>query len=352
MKKIFYCLAIATVIIACKKTELAFKPEQEFVAASSNQTKNPSVLTHPITANSAIQAFVRGEIINGTLNNYVDKGFCYKTTPNPTVNDNIISGTPDTYYPNIQFTALIQGLTPATTYYVKAYVKKNNGSVIYGNQESVTTLAIGNPDPGVGPVTDIDGNVYNSISYNGKVWMVENLKTTHYRDGSPITNITNNTTWGTATSEAYCDYDNNSANAAAYGRLYNLFAVKDSRNIAPAGWHVASYSEWQSMINYLGGGGIAGGRMKETGFNHWLSPNTGADNSSGFTAVGSGWRSSSFAGLQQISLFWNSSCSISSINDANINAFILRNNSADYSEQRGYIGTGATFGYSVRCVKD
>jgi uncharacterized protein (TIGR02145 family) len=133
--------------------------------------------------------------------------------------------------------------------------------------------------------------------------------------------------------------------------------MKDSRGIAPAGWHVPNFAEWNTLFNYLGGAGIAGGRMKETGNTHWLYPNTGADNSSGFTAVGTGdraWASTgSFCCLQSRASFWSSSSSYSSgSSGANLNVIYLNYNSASYSMTLGNIGGGQNFGFAIRCVKD
>ena len=152
------------------------------------------------------------------------------------------------------------------------------------------------------PVTDIDGNSYKTIRIGGQVWMAENLKVTHYRNGDPISTGHSNSEWadlvvyehgrrkseiGTETG-AYCVYNDQESNADTYGYLYNWYAVDDSRNIAPEGWHVPTDDEWQTLINYLGGG--AGGKLKEAGTAHWNSPNTGSTNESGFTALPGGYR--------------------------------------------------------------
>lgn len=137
-------------------------------------------------------------------------------------------------------------------------------------------------------VTDYDGNVYQTVLIGDQCWMMENLKVTHYRNGDPIPHVTDGVTWGNLTSGAYCNYNNDEGNVATYGRLYNWYAVDDSRNIAPAGWHVPSDAEWQTLVDYLGGDAVAGGKMKEAGTTHWASPNTGATNESGFTALPGG----------------------------------------------------------------
>lgn len=144
--------------------------------------------------------------------------------------------------------------------------------------------------PETGTVVDIDGNVYKTVKIGNQVWMAENLKTTKYRNGDAIPEVTGNTEWGALTTGAYCNYDNNAANVATYGRLYNWFAVNDSRKLAPEGWHVASYEDWEALTNYLGGLDVAGGKLKETGTAHWESPNEGATNEAGFNAIPGGGR--------------------------------------------------------------
>jgi len=141
-------------------------------------------------------------------------------------------------------------------------------------------------------VTDIDGNCYRTVTIGTQVWMAENLKVTHDCNGEAIPNVTDGATWAGLTAGAYCEYNNDVNNVATYGRLNNWYAVADSRNISPAGWHVASDAEWQTLSIFLGGDAIAGGKMKETGTTHWYSPNTGATNESGFSALPGGYRAS------------------------------------------------------------
>jgi uncharacterized protein (TIGR02145 family) len=139
-------------------------------------------------------------------------------------------------------------------------------------------------------VKDFDGNVYHILQIGDQAWMLENLKVTHYQNGDPIPNITDNTDWENLTSGAYCNFNNAQTAADTAGRLYNWYAINDSRQIAPKGWHVPSDGEWQTLIDFLGGIGMAGGKMKETGQNHWTFTNTGATNESGFTAISTGYR--------------------------------------------------------------
>lgn len=154
------------------------------------------------------------------------------------------------------------------------------------------STAFFNPHVTCGTVSDGDNNVYRTITIGTQVWMAENLRTTKYRNGDAIAEVTSNLEWGNLTSGAYCTYENTTSmdNIATSGRLYNWFAVSDSRNIAPTGWHVATDDDWTTVATLLGGTSIAGGKMKEIGNIHWNSPNTGASNISGFTALPSGRR--------------------------------------------------------------
>jgi len=146
-------------------------------------------------------------------------------------------------------------------------------------------------------ITDIDGNIYHTITIGTQTWMVENLKTTKYQNGDSIPNIIDSIQWFSTEEGAYCNFNKDVNNANIYGHLYNWYAVNDSRNIAPEGWHVATKGEWEILTNYLGGSSEAGGKLKETGYTHWKSPNNGATNEVGFTALPGGYREGSVMGM-------------------------------------------------------
>jgi uncharacterized protein (TIGR02145 family) len=147
-------------------------------------------------------------------------------------------------------------------------------------------------------VTDIEGNFYPSILINGQEWMQKNLAVSKYRNGDPIPTGFDNATWQSTTSGAYAIYNNDAANNTTYGKLYNWYAVNDSRGLCPTGWHVPSDSEWNTLINYLDANqdsaayasqsSVAGAKMKST--SGWNSPNSGASNESGFTGLPGGFR--------------------------------------------------------------
>ena len=200
-----------------------------------------------------------------------------------------------------------------------------------------------NPTPASGTLTDIDGNTYETVTIHGKVWMKENLKVTHYRNGDPITNITDSATWCNTSSEGWCHYNNDPSISAVYGKLYNWWAVMDSRKIAPAGWHVATSAEYDSLIAYFGGTDVAGKELKELGTTHWINPNN-ATNSSGFKALPNGIRYGTilqFKSLTLVSYFWTDAGSI--------NIYCYMPNYNDKAHVSPYARHG---GLGVRCVKD
>jgi len=198
----------------------------------------------------------------------------------------------------------------------------------------------------VSTVTDIDGNVYNTVTIGTQVWMVENLKTTKYRDGTSIPNVTNNSAWSNLNTGAYCDSDNTPSNSATYGRLYNWYAATDAHNIAPTGWHVPTDAEWSTLTTFLGGVTVAGGKLKETGTAHWQSPNTGATNETGFTGLPGGFRSTNgtFNYIGYSGYCWSSS-----ENDTNFAWYrylSYTNGNVDSDNN------SKSNGFSVRCLRD
>jgi len=196
-------------------------------------------------------------------------------------------------------------------------------------------------------VRDIDGNVYRTVKIGKQIWMAENLKVKHYRNGEDIPNVSDNATWEGLTTGAYCEYCNDVENAAIYGRLYNWYAVNDSRHLAPLGWHVPSDNEWRTLVDRLGGNEIAGGKMKEVGTGHWKSPNTGATNRSGFSALPGGGRDSigSFSKMGEVVYFW--SCTWNPDGAGN-RILSWRSSNSDSLN----ICLNPKNGFSVRCVKD
>jgi len=147
-----------------------------------------------------------------------------------------------------------------------------------------------------GIIKDCDGNIYTTIKIGDQVWMGENLKTTSYKDGSTIPLVTDNTAWGNLSAPGYCWYNNDAPTyKAVYGALYNWYTINTGK-LCPGGWHVPTDAEWTSLTTYLGGENVAGGKLKEAGTVHWVSPNTGATNETGFAALPGGLRDFDISG--------------------------------------------------------
>ncbi len=222
-------------------------------------------------------------------------------------------------------------------------------------------------------VIDVDGNIYNTIVIGRQVWMAENLKVTHYADGTPIPLVESSSEWSalTETDKAYCWHDNSLANKDIYGGLYTWAAAMNGigssttnpssiQGVCPEGWHLPSDDEWKQLEMYLGmnqgeadvlgwRGTDEGGKMKETGTTHWSSPNTGATNSSGFSARPSSYRydNGSFTSVGTFTYFWTATKLVD-------RHALLRGLSFDYATvgRVGIPDTYGPYGRSVRCVKD
>jgi len=210
------------------------------------------------------------------------------------------------------------------------------------------TTAVFNPELTYGTMTDQDGNICKTIRIGNQIWMAENLKVSTYRNGDMIETTDPSTLSISNVVNPKYQWPglNDEGSVATYGRLYTWYAVTDNRKLAPEGWHVASYQEWNTLIDTLGGVNIAGGKLKETGTTHWVSPNTGATNESGFTALPGGLRDPGgfFYTNGQSGNWWTATESVSQ--------------KAWHAYTDGVAGylllldSPESVGYSVRCVKD
>ena len=188
--------------------------------------------------------------------------------------------------------------------------------------------------------------VAHDVTIGTQNWAGCNATVSTYRDLTPIPYVDDPVVWASLTTGAWCWYNNDSANEATYGKLYNWHAVNDPRGLAPAGYHVPSEAEFITLTNNLGSASVAGGKLKESGFCHWLTPNTDATNTSGFTALPGGTRIStgSYVAIKTYGEWWTST----SVNSTNARHFYLINFSA-VSTIDNYFKTG---GFSVRFIKD
>jgi uncharacterized protein (TIGR02145 family) len=282
------------------------------------------------------------------------RGVCWSTSPNPTTASSVTTNGSGVG----SFTSNLTGLQPSATYYVRAYAT-NGVTTAYGNEvQLLMPSGILNPVLTYGSVTDLNGNTYATIVIGTQEWMAENLRSSTYANGDPIPNITSYTT----TTGGWMHYENNSAYENPYGKLYNWYAAVDPRNVCPAGWHVPTDVEWQQLELTLGmpvneaninaergEAENVGGKMKSTGTQYWIDPNTGATNESGFSGLPGGLYGTddslnqSFQLLGSLGLWWSTTESGSLAirrRLSNVTSTVNRN-----SQNKQVL-------YSVRCVRD
>jgi uncharacterized protein (TIGR02145 family) len=195
--------------------------------------------------------------------------------------------------------------------------------------------------------------VAQDVVIGTQTWAKCNLNVSTYRDGTPIPQVTSPTAWANLTTGAWCYYNNDPSTEATYGKLYNWYAVNDPRGLAPTGYHIPSDAEWTTLTTFLGGESVAGGKMKETGTCHWLSPNTGATNSSNFNGVPGGCRylnntSFVFIEIYKYGYFWSST--VNGPNPGFPNVFYRRLNYNNATAGRNSLSKAT--GFSVKCIKN
>src|SRR5664280_1993486 len=266
----------------------------------------PIITTTAASAITQTTATCGGNVTSDGGATVTARGVCWSTTTGPTTG--LSTKTTDGTGTGI-FTSSITALTAGTVYYVRAYAT-NSAGTSYGTEMDFTTR--------LGTITDVDGNIYNTVTIGTQTWMAENLKTTKYNDGTAIPLVTDNSAWATLTTGAYSNYSDNPSNSTTYGRLYNGYVVDNNaatkvasnggKNVCPTSWHVPTDAEWITLTTYLGGGSVAGGKLKETGTTHWTTPNTGATNETGFTALPGGYRSTNGAynNFEDYGYWWSS----------------------------------------------
>lgn len=208
-------------------------------------------------------------------------------------------------------------------------------------------------------ITDIDGNVYHGVTIGNQIWMTENLRTTRYADGSAIPKVEEGTAWSAleTNGEAYCWYDNNPSVNEDYGCLYTWAAATNGgsgssanpsgvQGVCPDGWHLPSEEEWKELVFHLGGYFEAGEYLKEDGNIHWVRGNYHASNSSGFTALPGGSRSTvgTFYDLTNNAYFWTAT-------DKTTESATSVGLVSDNGDVK-IVGSAMKTGRSVRCVKD
>ena len=292
-----------------------------------------------ITA-KATSAIVKYHTEEPSLFHIDERGLCYNTTPNPSFEGShiVVGG-------GTLKSVTINYLTPNTMYFVRGYLKNESG-IAYSVEQSFKTNE--------GEISDIDGNTYQIKTIGTQVWLIENLKVSKFNDGSIIPLVQENLEWNSTISSANCSYDNNK-----YGKLYNFYAVADIRKLCPSGWHIPTDDEWktleinsgmtQGQVDLSGLRGTSeGGTLKQTGCNPegWACYNIGATNSTGFTALGGGYRYDNgiFANIRESAYFWSGT---ESDGATAWNRSLSKDNS-----QIGRLNVKKGFAFSVRCIKD
>ncbi|MCK4344759.1 MAG: hypothetical protein KAX05_05675 [Bacteroidales bacterium] len=326
-------------------TQVSFKTHQNITI--------PTVTTSSVSDIAETSATVGGNVTDNGGATVTERGVYWDTSQNPETTGTklqIGSGT-GTY------STSLTGLTASTTYYIKAYAINNQGEAL-GSEVSFTTNSGSGSETGT--VTDYDGNTYKTVKIGNQTWMAENLKTTNYADGTPLIEGTVAGDLGDDYSTKYWFvYNDNPLYKDLYGLLYTHAAVLNGstvgsnenpsgiQGICPIGWHVPSDPEWYELIDFLGGQDIAGGKLKETGTSHWASPNEGATNETGFTALPTGlrYKAGNYEYLNRMTGFF--STRVSSTHQWTWQLW-------DFTESfsTGNYYKGMNHAFSVRCVKD
>jgi uncharacterized protein (TIGR02145 family) len=242
----------------------------------------PSVSTSTINSITKTTADVGGIVTGVGGSEVIDRGVFWGQSQNPDLTGTKIpigNGAGS-------FSATLSGLSPLTTYYVKAYATNSAGTA-YGNEIKFRTIG-----GEVGSVTDFEGNIYKTVVIGSQTWMAENLRTVKFNDGTNIPIIPSMYDWQPLTTPGCCW--NNSG--TGYGVFYNWYSLETAsnggKNVCPEGWHIPSDVDWNILSEYLGGDFVAGGKLKEEGTSHWSIPNSATTNESGFTALPGGMRNS------------------------------------------------------------
>lgn len=238
--------------------------------------ETPVVSTDPISTKTIHSIRCGGNISSDGGDVIIARGVCWGESPEPLITDNKT----DDGQSSGPFTSEVTNLKSNTKYYIRAYATNSVGTS-YGDIQSFT-LWLNVPDESI---TDVDGNTYHTIRIGDQIWMQENLRVTKFQNGTLLKQLSYQSDWTEKNSSGY--YTN--VDNAAFGYIYNGYVLIENQNICPPGWHVPTMSEWNALIDYLGGSSVAGGKMKESSDSYWISPNIGADNTSGFTALPNGY---------------------------------------------------------------
>ena len=309
-------------------------------STSSDSNGNSTTTVVPLAPNNLTGTLVNNQVVlTWTDNSTNETGFKIERMIGTGSWSEIGSVAPEVTPASVQVTIFVatDPISGATyTYRVYSFNSVGN-SLSYSNSFLITIPVT---------VTDSDGNTYQTVTICNQIWIKTTLNVSKYRNGDVIPQVTDPAVWANLTTGAWCYYNNNSANGITYGKLYNWYAVNDTRGLAPTGWHVPTDAEWTYLTDCLGGGSVAGGKMKATGTGLWQSPNAAATNESGFTGLPAGYRGNNgtFYSIGFNGYWWSSS-------ENNITAAWTRN--LNFSNGNAYRDNPyKQYGLSVRCVKD
>jgi uncharacterized protein (TIGR02145 family) len=309
----------------------------------------PTITTAGISYINSSSALSGGEITNDGGANVFVRGVCWGISPNPTLSNSYSS---DGNGPGT-FISILTGMTPNTLYYVRSYATSSMGTAYGSDFNFTTTATVGiNPCQGT-PTVLYEGQIYNTVEIGSQCWFKENLNVGTRIDLNSNQDATN------GIKEKYC-YDNLESNCAVYGGLYQWNETMQgsttlgAQGICPSGWHIPTYTEWNTLTIYLGEIPVAGGAVKENGASHWQVPNTGATNISGFTALPAGYRYMGSMGHGNEIAFHNVHLTSDWWSSATTSNNAANRFEVDYSSS-GTTTTNPpnfTMGYSVRCIRD
>jgi uncharacterized protein (TIGR02145 family) len=295
--------------------------------------------TSVAVTNSASGVTITGAFLRGTINagsSYCEEiEFEYGTSENY---GTVVKSNPDKANCNMDISCkgYVSGLNPSTTYHFRIKARCPEGN-LYGNDMTFKTSEYSEQ------VTDVEGNVYNTVKIGSQVWMTENLKTTKYQNGEDIPNLPLNVSYTGLTQGAFCYYRYDDViNKSIFGPLYNYYAVSDNRDLCPSGWHIPRTDEWTLLNNYLNPN--SADRMKSTSL--WTISKSSVDNSSGFNALPGGYlrEVNLFAGIGYSGSWW--------IKPANTNSFVANVFSLSNYNFGVIIAYDKQNFFSVRCIKD
>jgi uncharacterized protein (TIGR02145 family) len=293
-----------------RDTSIRIKENSKHELSLSLKSNLPVLITNDVDSISFTSAYGGGKILFRGGSSIIERGICWSKEHNPTNLDNVfIIDSQDSLFNNT-----FVGLRPNVRYFYRAYAINSFG-IAYGEEKSFTTMEYSNGVYSKGKgVKDVDGNFYSTVILsNGQEWMSQNLHVSKFNNGDVITNQIERINWQKSNIPAWVHYNNDILYDSIFGKLYNWFAVSDSRKLCPTGWHVPSVSDWNYLSEYLGGNSVAGGKMKQIeslkpSESYWKQPNVNASNLSGFAAQPGGYRNAKgiFLDAGSFASFWSS----------------------------------------------